>query len=179
MKTPLTLSFKPVSQKERSLVHAWLKQPYIAQWFYGQGLDNTIKHMDEFLHGSSHGKYWIAYDKKTPFAFFITSFVDKPDDELTRWCSEEGDTITLDMLIGDSNYLGKGFAYLLIQEFLISQFPQVTEVLIDPEATNLHAIHVYKKVGFKIIEEFIPSHSPHPHYMMRLNLNKTALNPAN
>lgn len=56
----------------------------------------------------------------------------------------------------------------MIQEFLISQFSNVKRVLIDPEATNQRAIHVYQKVGFKIIGEFIASWHPVPHYQMEL-----------
>lgn len=167
-------NFKSVDTAHRSLVHSWLTQPYVAKWFYGQGLENTLKHLEEFLQGSSQSQYWLAYDKEHPFAFFITSSVDKPHDVLASWCSEEGEAITLDMLIGDTHYLGKGLSHILIQEFLDSQFPQVAEVLIDPEATNSHAIHVYKKIGFKILGKFIPSHSPHSHYMMHLNRKKTS-----
>jgi hypothetical protein len=76
------------------------------------------------------------------------------------------------MLIGDTNYLGKGLSHILIQEFLLSQFPSVSEVLIDPEATNSRAVHVYKKAGFVMIGEIIPSYSPHLHYMMRLDMKK-------
>ncbi len=161
--------FKPVDATQRALVHSWLMLPHVAKWFYGQGLENTFKHLDEFLDGASFAKYWLAYDNDHPFAFLITSTVSKPTDELSKWCAKEGTAMTLDMLIGDTNYLGKGLSHILIQEFLLAEFPQVGEVLIDPEATNSHAIHIYKKVGFKILSEFIPSHSPHPHYMMRLN----------
>jgi hypothetical protein len=45
-------NFRPVDEAHRSLVHSWLKQPHVAKWFYGQGLENTIKHLDEFLLGS-------------------------------------------------------------------------------------------------------------------------------
>lgn len=169
---PLRFDFKLVDKAYRSLIHTWLMQPHVAKWFYGQGLQNTFNHLDEFLEGSSSGQYWLAYDKGHPFAFLITSSVCKPNDEFTKWCSEEGDAITLDLLIGDTDYLGKGLSSTLIQEFLVSQFPKVTEVLIDPEATNAHAIHIYKKVGFKVLGEFIPSHSPHLHYMMRLDMKK-------
>lgn len=172
MSSKFRFHFKPVDQAHRSLVHTWLKQPYVAEWFYGQGLKNTLKHLDEFLQGSSLAQYWLAYDKNHPFAFLITSAVNKPNDELTKWCKEKGAAITLDMLIGDPHYLGKGLSYILIPEFLLNLFPRVTEVLIDPEATNSRAIHVYQKVGFKILGEFIPSHSPHPHYMMRLNMKE-------
>lgn len=164
--------FKPVEKAHRSLVHKWLGSPHIAKWFYGQGLQNTLNHLDDFLNGDSKGNYWLGYDKNRPFAFFITSSIEKPGDELTKWCAKEGEAITLDLLIGDIDYLGKGLSYIVIQEFLINQFPNVTEVLIDPEATHSHAIHIYKKVGFKVLGEFIPSHSPNLHYMMRLNMQR-------
>ncbi len=168
MPSSIRFQFKPVDSAHRDLVHKWLKQPYIAEWFYGQGLANTIKHLDEFLQGAAQSQYWLAYDDDHPFAFLITSWIAE-DDPLTRWRKEKGPAITLDMLIGDPNYLGKGYACTLVHEFLRKEFPQVTEVLIDPEATNVRAIHVYEKIGFKIVAEFIPSHSPHPHYQMRLS----------
>ena len=58
----------------------------------------------------------------------------------------------------------------MIRDFLLSQFPNVKKVLIDPEATNTKAIHVYEKVGFKIIGEFIASWHPVPHYQMSLEM---------
>lgn len=162
--------FQPVDKAHRPLVHAWLKQPHVAKWFYGQGLQNTLNHLDDFLNGSSSGQYWLGLDQKRPFALLITSSVEKPHDELTKWCTKDGEAMTLDLLIGETDYLNKGYSSLLIQDFLLSQFPNVTEILIDPETTNSHAIHIYKKVGFTILGEFIPSYSPHPHYMMRLDM---------
>jgi RimJ/RimL family protein N-acetyltransferase len=173
MKPKTRFNFKPVDLAQRDLVHHWLTAPHVAEWFYGKGLQNTFRHLDEFLEGTSQSQYWLAYDRNHPFAFFITSQVTKPNDELTRWCSEEGDAITLDMLIGDTAYLGKGLSHILIQEFLTGQFSDVVEVLIDPEATNLRAIHVYQKAGFTVVGKFIPSHSPQPHYMMRLSMKKS------
>ncbi len=166
----MQFNFKLVDQSQRALVHYWLSLPHVAKWFYGQGLQNTLNHLDDFLKGASFAQYWICYDQGHPFAFLITSHVDKPQDELTRWCSEEGEAITLDILIGDVNYLGKGLATTVIREFLLSEFPKVSEVLIEPEATNERAIHIYQKAGFKILSTSTPSHSPHPHVMMRLNL---------
>jgi hypothetical protein len=165
-------SFERVLVKYQKLILSWFQQPHVTEWFCGQGLENTIQELNKFLHGSSIFQYWLAFDQQHPFALLMTSSVDKPSDELTRWCSDTGETITLDILIGDSNYLGKGIAHHLIQRFLVSRFPHVKEVLIDPDATNLRAIHVYKKAGFQIIGEFIPSHSTNLHCMMRLKMNE-------
>lgn len=164
--------FKPIGKTDRNLIYRWLEKPYIREWFYGDGLANTLKGIDEFFAGSSDADYWLAYDGNKPFAFLITSLVKKPEDELSKWCIAKGATITLDMLIGEEDYLGKKLSHGVIKEFLLCEFPEVEEVLIDPEASNARAIHVYEKVGFKIIEEFIPSHSPHPHYLMRLDMKK-------
>ncbi len=141
MKTDL-FRFTLVDVKYQNLICSWLQQTHVAEWFCGQGLENTIKELDEFIHGSSIFSYWLALDQNHPFALLITSSIDKPSDELTRWCSESGDAITLDILIG------------------------------DPDMANLRAIHVYKKAGFKIVGEFVPSHSAQLHYMMRLTMSE-------
>jgi RimJ/RimL family protein N-acetyltransferase len=82
----------------------------------------------------------------------------------------DGLAITLDIFIGDTEYLGKGLASTVIKEFLISQFSDVSEVFIDPEKSNVKAAHVYQKVGFRIVGEFIAAWHPVPHHIMKLNI---------
>lgn len=157
MSSRFRFTFKPVEPKNRSLVHEWLALPHIAEWIHGVGLQNTLNGLEKFFQRESNTTYWIGYDKDTPFAFLITS-------------PEGNDATTLDLFICDLNYLGKGIAVPMIREFLITQFPKVKRVLIDPEATNKRAIHVYQKVGFKVIGEFIASWHPVPHYQMELHM---------
>jgi len=150
-----TLLFAPAKPSQRVLIHEWLKQKHIKEWIQGAGLQNTLNGLEKFFSGTSSTTYWIGYDKDIPVAFLITS-------------PEGNDATTLDLFICDLNYLGKGLAVPLIREFLINHFSNVKRVLIDPEATNKRAIHVYQKVGFKIIGEFIASWHPVPHYQMEL-----------
>lgn len=147
--------FSPAKSSQTSLIHGWLQQDHIKEWIHGIGLQNTLNDLEKFFRGESSATYWISYHKDTPFAFLIT--FPKGHDE-----------ITLDLFICDLNYLGKGLAVPMILEFLTHQFPHVKKVLIDPEATNKRAIHVYQKAGFKIIGEFIASWHPVPHYQMEL-----------
>ncbi len=156
-------NFAPAKPAQRALIHQWLKQKHIEEWIHGIGLQNTLNGLEKFFQGTSGTTYWIGYDKETPFTFLITS-------------SEGEDVITLDLFICDLNYLGKGLAVPMIREFLISQFPTVKKVSIDPEATNTRAIHVYQKAGFKIVGEFIASWHPVPHYQMELS-RKDLFNP--
>lgn len=121
------------------------------------GLNNTLRGLEKFFQGCTATSYWIGYSQGVPFAFLITA-------------PAEGDAITLDLFICDLNYLGKGLAVPMMHAFLVGHFPHVKRVLIDPEATNARAIHVYQKAGFKIEGEFIASWHPVPHYQMNLDM---------
>lgn len=164
--------FKPAKLEQRALIHQWLTTPHAAEWFYGEGLQSTFNHLDQFFHSKTIFQYWVAYEHDHPFALLITTSIGDNDVHLKKWCKEKGKAITLDILIGDPNYLGKGYAATIIQEFLLSQFPNVAEVLIDPEASNSRAVHVYQKAGFTLLDRFIPKHSPAMHYMMSLSMKK-------
>ena len=151
----LVFSFAPAESSQKNLLHQWFEQKHIQEWMHGVGLQNTLNGLEKFFQGKSDTTYWIGYDNDIPFAFLITS-------------PEGDDATTLDLFICDLNYLGKGIAVPMIREFLITHFPNMKRVLIDPEATNKRAIHVYQKVGFKIVGEFIASWHPVPHYQMEL-----------
>lgn len=149
--------FKPAQKSDAKMIQDWLCQDYIAEWIHGVGLRNTLNGLEKFFEGKSDTTYWIGYQENIPFAFLITSPAGK-------------DAITLDLFICNKKYLGRGLAVPMIKQFLVSKFSQVKKVLIDPEATNTRAIHVYEKVGFKIVGEFIASWHPVPHYQMELSM---------
>lgn len=155
--------FKLAKSSQRALLHQWFEQKHIKEWMHGVGLQNTLNGLEKFFQGKSDTTYWIGYDKNIPFAFLITSL-------------ERNDAITLDLFICDLNYLGKGIAVPMIREFLIKHFSNMKKVLIDPEAANERAIHVYQKVGFKIIGEFISNWHPVPHYQMELDMKDLLIN---
>ena len=132
MKDVFRFNFQKAHEAQCSLIHSYLAKPHVAKWFYGEGLQNTLNHLEDFFDkSSSFSQYWIGYEKEIPFAFFITSEVSKPEDPLSHFCEKEGKAITLDMLIGEENYLGKGLSHRLIEEFLLTQFiPKQVEELV-------------------------------------------------
>lgn len=155
LKKRTRFTFKRAEPSERQLIHDWLAQDHIKEWLHGVGLKNTLENLDKSFEGETLFQHWIGYDNDTPFAYLLTS-------------DEGPDAVTLDLFICDPNYLGKGLSVQMIREFLITHFSHKKEVLIDPEATNTRAIHVYEKVGFRKIGEFTASWHPVPHYQMRL-----------
>ncbi len=157
MTPKIDFRFAPAQPSQRSLIHDWLGQKHLKEWIHGVRLQNTLNGIEKFFQEDLGTIYWIGYDEEIPFAFLITS-------------AQGDDAITLDLFICNLDYLGKGLSVPMIRQFLISQFPSIKRVLIDPEATNTRAIHVYQKVGFKITGEFIASWHSVPHYQMELNM---------
>jgi len=158
--------FKTLTKSQHELVLEWIHQPHINEWLHGDGLSNTIKDIEQFLNNCEPwATHWIAYDNEIPFAYLITSEIEKSKEY------PEGAT-TLDLFIGRLDYIGKGLSVQMIHEFILSQFFDSKIVLIDPEISNESAVHVYKKAGFKVIDEFIASWHPVPHYKMQLSIDE-------
>lgn len=172
------LSFFPVKEEHREIIFDWFKKEHVKEFYYGQGLENTLRNLDLFIKGiNNNGEYSfehrIAYIGNIPFGFLMTSLVEgpyNPDDPIDKWYEEGKETITLDLLIGSEEFLGKGLGHRMIREFLLDKFPHASKVLIDPETSNTKAIHVYEKAGFKKVEQFVPEYDPIPHWMMHLEM---------
>lgn len=180
-KTIFRFTFKPAVESQRELIHGWLQQDYICEWIHGQGLQNTLAGLEKFFQYQADGKrldyqstitqHWIGYDGNKPFVYLLTSNVFKnATDEYAKYSESAGLAITLDIFIGDTEYLGKGLASVVIKEFLLSRFSDVSEVFIDPEKSNKRAIHVYQKAGFHMVGEFIAPWHPVPHHIMRIDM---------
>lgn len=137
-------------------------------------MKNTLDNLELYCQGiNNNGRYsfdhWIAYLDDDPFGFLMTSPVEPSDgDELDKWCIEGKKTSTLDLLIGNPKYLGKGLSVAMIRAFIRDKFSDYDFFIIDPEVSNTRAIHVYQKAGFRVQGEFCPSFNPIPHLMMRL-----------
>ncbi|MCP5469295.1 MAG: GNAT family N-acetyltransferase [Chlamydiales bacterium] len=149
--------FQHLQKTQVGMVKKWLAQDYVAKFWHGQGLQNTLEAIDRFVDGKEKlFTLWIAYKDEIPFAFLMTSNIDPKESHFCNYCEEEA--ISLDLLIGDQHFLGKGLAAPMIQKF-VKQF-DVRNVFIDPGVENKKAIHVYEKAGFKKLEEFIPEWDP-------------------
>lgn len=186
-KSSFRFTFKPAVDSQRELIHKWLQQDYISKWIHGQGLRNTLDGLEKFIQYQSEGKgldrkseitqHWIGYDNNKPFVYLLTSNVFKDvANEYAKYSETDGLAITLDIFICDTDYLGRGLASVVIREFLLSQFLDISEVFIDPEKRNERAVHVYQKTGFRIMGEFVAPWHPVPHYIMKLNM-KNLVNP--
>lgn len=168
------ITFSPVEAQYEQLILGWFEKKHVSEWFHGVGLANSIEGLRRFIRKDSHwSSLWLAFYEQEPFAYLITSTIepseaDDPDSPFCKWIEPDKKMSTLDLLIGEEGYLGKGLATRMIQTFINVQLADSELIFIDPEGSNLKAIHVYEKAGFEKIDEFIASWHPVPHVLMRL-----------
>lgn len=164
--------YKPVESSDLPLIHEWLGRPHIAEWIHGQGLQNTLIGLGKFVSGQpTSGVYWIAYLNAEPFAFLISAHRDSTEPELANVPFVGAHVVGVDIFIGDVKMTGKGLGTKLIKDFLLTQFEDATDFVIDPEATNSRAVRAYEKVGFQIVGDFIAPWHPVKHYLMHVSRN--------
>jgi len=61
----------------------------------------------------------------------------------------------MDFVIGETDYLGKGYGTIIIKKFIEKIFAETkaSKIIIDPDPNNIAAISCYEKVGFKKVKE--------------------------
>lgn len=165
-----SLTFKLVDQGTHKLVLSWLKKPHVREFFHGQGLQNTLTDLNSDQPTNQH---WIAFQDGVPFGYLITSEVYTKGDEdiqFTKHMKPGEKAITLDLLIGEEEFLGKGLASKMTRELLLRKFSHIDVVFIDPEVANTKATHIYEKIGFKKLGTFIAEWNPVPHWLMMMHV---------
>ena len=62
----------------------------------------------------------------------------------------------MDIIIGEVDYLGKGYGTDIVKKFVDKIFRQTkaVKIIIDPDSKNIAAIHCFEKVGFEKGREF-------------------------
>ena len=152
------------------MVQKWFSLPHISKWINGDGLKSTLGGISRCIKGEEKpNRYWISSECTSDFALLIAGKVDQKE-FLFKSVNFDGDlAVSLDIFIGNEAYIGRGLGAYLICDFLLSQFQEATDFVIDPEKSNERAIHVYKKVGFKVRSEFIAPWHPVPHLMMHVS----------
>lgn len=162
------ITFEKVTNIHKEIIFSWLAESHAQQFW-----DNTQEHKDDiinFINGRvkpsnyCDGKYlyWIATAFDKPYAMLMTiqeTILDDIGDLKHAHLSRTGHTYGIDFMIGNPDYLGKGYGAKTLVEFMNyfrSTFDNKADVfLIDPAKDNPRAKHVYEKAGFAYIDDFV------------------------
>ncbi|MBS0628763.1 MAG: GNAT family N-acetyltransferase [Verrucomicrobia bacterium] len=149
-----SLKFADARADQLELLKAWLKKPHVAKYWGDGGL--TIPDFILFTSGqSSIFRHYFGYYGLHPIVFLMTSIAEEGG-HLEQWREKGGKNLTLDIMIGDENFVGKGYGSIILEEFLQQKCKDVAAILIDPELENERAIRFYKKAGFEPQGVYVP-----------------------
>jgi putative acetyltransferase len=131
--------------EDLNILRVWLEQDYI-QKFWGDPQD-CIKEISENISAD-----WIKYfivECDTPIGFlqyYETDIAPQGD-----WADEPIGTVGIDYLIGDKEYLGKGYGSKIVRllvDFIKSK-SEYDYIVADPIIENLSSIKVLENNGFR------------------------------
>lgn len=162
------MTFEKATLQYKEKVLNWLDKPYVKEFW-----DNSDAYrldLDIFMAGRKIQSpyfdgifdYWIGLNDGEPFCLMMSNQVSGDDDIPDLWkshLSKLGHTVSLDFMIGEEKFLGKGFAAKAINEFILF-YRSMIDVkadmfLIDPDSSNQKALRAYENAGFIRAGDFL------------------------
>ena len=151
------ITFRLATINDKPLIKQWWTKPHVMEfWDNSASMWNNVAN---YLQGEKKlFDYWIGFYNDTPFSLLMTSEIEKDlptEHPYSRWVDIDGLTMSIDFMIGEEAFLGKGLGHLTLIQF--SDFLRkqgVTALIIDPAVNNARATRVYQKAGFEIVDTF-------------------------
>jgi aminoglycoside 6'-N-acetyltransferase len=152
------------------LLHSWLNEPHVRQWYYDyEGREPAL----EFV----QAEYFDDDDPTRAFIFatdgrdagYIQTYRIGDWDEYARAIGVTETAAGVDMFIGEPDLIHRGLGPTVIEAILEEVFadPSIESCIIGPEVNNAAAIRCYEKAGFTYLRTADVPGEPQPQYVMR------------
>lgn len=150
------IKFKPLENEDMPIFYKWVKTPHVAKWWQAGTYEDFVENYNPKSKNQNYVFPFIIYINEKTIGYIQYYLADKVDDGW--WMKYQGQpagTVGMDIIIGDSNYIGKGFGTMLVKIFIEKIFKETnaSKIIIDPDKENFAAIHCYEKAGFKKVRE--------------------------
>jgi len=149
-------AFKRILLADLPLLFCWFGQPHIAELWPEPKVWHEFE--KKWIEKLETGFKFIASIDDKPIAYVQAYHVNDTDRKNFTDTSIPAHSIGLDLFIGDTAYLNKGYGGRLIEQFInmIKEIePTCQAIIIDPASDNHRAITCYEKVGFKKLGTYI------------------------
>ena len=140
---------RKVIDKDIPLLTTWLNKEYILKWYHNP--DDWLVEINERHGAYSWLHHFIVMDENTPIGF--CQYYDCFDaDSLEDWYSVSlpNDTFSIDYLIGNEAYLGKGYGKAIVK--LLTDIRREKElgkqIIVQPDKENMPSNHVLLSNGY-------------------------------
>jgi RimJ/RimL family protein N-acetyltransferase len=173
----MNITFSPLAESHFPLLLKWLETPHVKAWW---SVDQNSQRVGEVKQKEEEAK-WTSSLIQEKYINYVKGFklengVNKPIQAYIIFVDTIPigyiqiynayafprskpliglplDLAAFDVLIGEEGYLKRGIGSMAIMQFLKEYGGKYTHIFVDPETTNLAAIHAYEKAGFKKINQ--------------------------
>lgn len=163
-KLNIHITFTPLQESHFSLLLRWLEAPHVKTWW-----DQDI-HWTPALIKEKYGDYvkgyklergikkplqaYVIYEDDQPLGYIqLYNAYDFPREDQIPLEGMPESLATIDIFIGEEDYVGRGFGSRIIQQFVRKYVdPHYATCFVDPDTRNASAIRAYEKAGFKKVK---------------------------
>jgi RimJ/RimL family protein N-acetyltransferase len=148
------ISLRPFVDSDIPLFAEWLNKPYIQKWY--APIDEWIEEVKNRNGEFSWISHFIVMCKDVPIGFcqYYDCFDSQNFEEWNgRKFENRGEIYSIDYLIGNENYLGKGYGKELVRLLTDTVFALgAKEIIVDPDKENVHSNGVLLANGYEFNE---------------------------
>jgi acetyl CoA:N6-hydroxylysine acetyl transferase len=147
------IAFVPVDlERDVKTLHKWHQEPHVIPfWNLNIPIEKYRSHLQDFL-ADPHQTLYLGMMDGVPMSYWEAYWA---HGDVVESCydSQPGDQ-GIHLLIGDPDYLGKGYALLLLRAMVHFQFLQqkTEKVIAEPDIRNEKMIHIFERCGFEKIK---------------------------
>lgn len=160
---PLTV--RPLNENDAVLLVRWLSDSRVLQYYEGRDRPHDMalvqEHFYEYVEDEGVTRCIIEYDGQA-VGYIQFYLVVEEEREEYGYDGFNGSVYGMDQFIGEVGCWNKGIGTRLINEmvrYLIRE-RKADAIVMDPQAWNERAIHVYEKCGF-VKKKLLPKHEWH------------------
>ena len=142
---PEEVQLLPFQVRDIPLLGSWLKKPYIQKVFGDP--EEWLSEIEENLESADWIDYFIICSDR-PIGF--CQYYDTQKAPPGEWSAEPPRTAGIDYLIGEEDYLGKGFGRQSVRLLigLVQKDPDFDYIIADPDPGNHISVNLLKTLGF-------------------------------
>jgi len=147
------IKFKQLSSDDVQIMHQWFNLPHVQEYYSLRSWtkDEVLHKLEPYITGEKPiSGFLIKIDDKAIGYIQTYKVFDFPWDNQDLPNEIIKNSAGIDLFIGDAAFLGKGYGYKIIEQFLAKNiWPEFNYCIVDPQIDNVPAIRCYEKLGFK------------------------------
>ncbi|GEN32915.1 rhizobactin siderophore biosynthesis protein RhbD [Aneurinibacillus danicus] len=148
-----TISFVKVEyERDLHLLHRWMQEEHVIPfWKLNISLEKYKRHLEKFLN-DQHQTLYLGCIEEIPMSYWEAYWVkgDIIEDYYPYDLFDQG----IHLLIGEKEFLGKGYALPLLRAMVRFQFltARTKKIVAEPDIRNKKMIHIFETCGFEPVK---------------------------